>query len=471
MALMKNPLVKLLFIVILGAVIWNISVPENVDPKAWHLMAIFVATVIGLILAPFPLGAMAMFSLTIVVILNVLTLNEVLAGFSNPTIWMIACAFFISRSFIKTGFGRRVGYLFISKLGHNSLGLAYGLVFTDLLFAPAMPSTSARCGGIITPLFRSISEAYESTPEKGTERKIGAFLIQCIFQCNAITCAMFMTSMAGNPMVASLAADMGHSITWMDWAIAACVPGLVCLIVIPLVLYHFYPPELKRTPEMRALAVQKLKEMGPMTRNEWIVLAVFVGLVTLWVLGQKLGINATLTALMGLSVLLLTQALSWDDVIGEKEAWHTIIWFSVLMTLAGQLNKLGFIKWFGNIIATSVTGMDWIPMLGILLLVYYYSHYMMASAIAHISAMYAIFVSIAIMAGAPPMLTVLVFGMFSNLYMATTHYSGGPAPILFGCGYMPLSTWWKIGFLMSLIVIPIWLIVGPGWWALTGFWD
>ncbi len=37
-------------------------------------------------------------------------------------------------------------------------------------------------------------------------------------------------------------------------------------------------------------------------------------------------------------------------------------------------------------------------MMGILLLAYYYSHYMMASAIAHISAMYTIFVSIAIAA-------------------------------------------------------------------------
>lgn len=470
MSFLKTPPGKLLIVLLLGISLWFTPIPEGVDPKAWHLMAVFVATVIGLILAPYPLGAMAMFSMTAVAALGLLSIKDVLAGFSDPTIWMIACAFFISRSFIKTGFGRRVGYLFINKLGNSSLGLAYGLVLTDLMFAPAMPSTSARCGGIITPLFRSISEAYESTPERGTERKIGAFLVQCIFQCNAITCAMFLTSMAGNPMIAKLAGDMGYSISWMEWAIAAIVPGMLCLIVIPLVLYRFYPPELKRTPEMRALAAEKLKEMGKMTRKEWIVLTVFIGLVTLWVLGSALKIDATLTALIGLAVLLLTNALTWDDVIGEKEAWHTVIWFAVLLTLAGQLNKLGFIKWFGAVVGASVGDMGWIPMMGILLLVYYYSHYMMASAIAHISAMYAIFVSIAIAAGAPPMLTVLVFGMFSNLYMATTHYSGGPAPILFGCGYMSLATWWKIGFFMSLLIIPIWLVVGGAWWKVLGIW-
>lgn len=463
-----NNITKLFLTIFLGVVIWFIPSPEGVTPQAWHLMAVFVATVVGLILSPYPLGAMAIFSLTIVVALKLVTLEDALKGFGNSTIWMIACAFFISRGFIKTGFGRRVGYLFINKLGNNTLGLSYGLVMTDLLFAPAMPSTSARCGGIITPLFRSISEAYDSSPEKGTQNRIGAFLVQCIFQCNAITCAMFMTSMAGNPMITELAKGLGYHITWMDWAVASIVPGLVSLVIIPLVLYKFYPPELKKTPEMKTIAKKRLDEMGKMTKNEWIVLGVFSFLVIFWVLGETLHIDATLTAFIGLSFLLISKAIDWNDVISEKEAWHTIIWFAILMTLAGQLNKLGFIPWFGSFIASSVTGMNWLPMLVILLLVYYYVHYMMASAIAHISAMYAIFVTIAIAAGAPPIPTVLLFGFFSNLNMSITHYSSGPAPILFGTGYVPLAKWWKIGFFMSFIIIFIWLVVGSLWWKIIG---
>ncbi len=463
-----NSLTKFLLVILIGVVLYFIPAPEGVSANAWHLMAIFVATVIGLILSPYPLGAMAIFSLTVVVVLGIVPLEDALKGFGNSTIWMIACAFFISRGFIKTGFGRRVGYLFINKLGNSTLGLSYGLVMTDLLFAPAMPSTSARCGGIITPLFRSISEAYESTPEQGTEKRIGAFLVQCIFQCNAITCAMFMTSMAGNPMITEFAKGMGYTITWMDWALAAIVPGLISLVVIPYVLYRFYPPELKKTPEMKALAKVKLQEMGKMTRNEWIVLAVFLFLVIFWVLGNTLNIDATLIAFIGLSFLLVSRALEWNDVIAEKEAWHTIVWFAILMTLAGQLNKLGFIPWFGNFMAETVQGMAWLPMLAVLLLVYYYIHYMMASAIAHISAMYTIFVTIAIAAGAPAVPTVLLFAFFSNLNMSITHYSSGPAPILYGTNYVPLVTWWKIGFFMSLLIIFIWVTVGSLWWKAIG---
>ncbi|MDR1115410.1 MAG: anion permease [Tannerella sp.] len=459
---------KLLLVFFVGFFLWHVPHSETVDPQAWHLFAVFVATVLGLILAPYPLGAIALSGVTVAVAFKLLTLKDALSGFSSSSIWIIACAFFISRSFIKTGFGRRIGYLFINKLGHNSLGLAYGLVFTDLMFAPAMPSTTARCGGILAPLFRSISEAYESTPEKGTERRIGAYLIQCIFQCNAITCAMFITSMAGNPMAVDFASETGIKITWMEWAIAAIVPGLIMLLIIPLLLYKFYPPELKRTPEMKKVAAQKLHEMGKMSRDEWIVLLVFIGLVFLWALGSVLNIDATLVAFVGVVVLLLANTLSWDDVLSEKEAWHTVVWFAVLITLAGQLNKLGFISWFGTAIGGYVNGMSWYSVIGILLLVYYYSHYMMASAIAHVSAMYSIFLSVAISAGAPPLLSALIFGMFSNLYMATTHYSGGPAPILFGCGYISITKWWKIGFLMSLVVILLWILLCYIWWNMCG---
>ena len=461
---------RLLLLALLGVILWFVPVPDGLTDNAWQMMVIFVVTVLSLILAPLPLGAMALIGLVACTVLGVLPIKTALSGFANPTIWMIAAAFFISRGFISTGFGRRVGYWFISKLGHNSLGLAYGLVLTDLLFAPATPSTTARCGGIISPLFRSVAAAYDSDPEKGTENKIGAFLVQCIFQCNAITCAMFLTSMAGNPLAANFAKEQGVEITWGGWALAAIVPSALCLFLIPLVMYYVFPPELKKTPEMRALAKKHLAEMGAMSRAEWMVGLTFIGMVTLWVLGPTLGLHATVTALLGLVFLLITRTITWDAVLGEKEAWHTITWFAVLVMMAAQLNSLGFIKWFGDYVSSSLSGFGWVTTIAILLLVYYYSHYLMASAMAHISAMYSAFLAIAISAGAPPMLAAIVLGIFSNLYMSTTHYSSGPAPILFGAGYHSLQNWWKIGFVFSLIVIPIFFFVGGAWWKILDMW-
>ncbi len=154
----------MLLLVAIGCILWFIPTRKD-SPIKRQMMAIFVTTVLS-DPRPLPLGAMALMGLTLATLLGVLPIKTALTGFAHPTIWMIAAAFFISRGFITTGFGRRVGYWFISKLGHNSLGLAYGLVLTDLLFCTATPSTTARCGGIISPLFRSVASAYDSDPEK-----------------------------------------------------------------------------------------------------------------------------------------------------------------------------------------------------------------------------------------------------------------------------------------------------------------
>ena len=51
-----------------------------------------------------------------------------------------------------------------------------------------------------------------------------------------------------------------------------------------------------------------------------------------------------------------------------------------------------------------------------------------------------------------------------------THYGTAPAPILFGSGNVPIGTWWKLGALISVVNITIWLGVGSLWWNLLGLW-
>ena len=63
------------------------------------------------------------------------------------------------------------------------------------------------------------------------------------------------------------------------------VPGLASLVLIPLILYKVYPPEVKETLGASQLAKQKLAEMGKMHRQEWVMLGVFFLLLLLWILG------------------------------------------------------------------------------------------------------------------------------------------------------------------------------------------
>jgi DASS family divalent anion:Na+ symporter len=249
------------------------------------------------------------------------------------------------------------------------------------------------------------------------------------------------------------------------------VPGLISLLVVPLVIYTLYPPDIKQTPDATRMAKQELAAMGAITRNEWLMLGAFVLLLTLWIFGESLfGMAATTAALAGLGLLLLTGVLTWNDVRTEEGAWDTLIWFAALVMMADFLNKLGLIPWFSEQVSGMITGIGWLPAFLILSLVYFYSHYLFASNTAHVGAMYGAFLAVAITAGTPPMLAALVLAFFSNLFSSMTHYGAGPAPVLFGAGYVEIGTWWKLGALISVINIVIWLGIGGVWWKLLGLW-
>ncbi len=68
------------------------------------------------------------------------------------------------------------------------------------------------------------------------------------------------------------------------------------------------------------------------------------------------------------------------------------------------------------------------------------------------------------------MLAVLPLAYFSNLNAGMTHYGTGSAPVYFGDGYVTQSTWWKIGLLVSIMNVVIWLTIGTAWWKLLGWW-
>ena len=450
--------------------LWFVPAPGGVDPAGMHLLAIFVATIVGIILKPLPMGAVALVGICATALTGTLTINEALSGFGNRVIWLIVLAFFISRGFIKTGLGARIAYHFMASLGRKSLGLGYGLVATDLVLAPAIPSNTARAGGVVYPILRSVAEAYESRPDDGTARRIGSFLTLAAFQGTVITSAMFLTAMAANPLAAELAAAQGVEVTWVGWAVAASVPGVLSLILVPWVIYRLYPPEIRETPGATELARKQLEELGPMSRAEWVMLFTFALLLTLWILAGPLGIHTTTTALLGLVVLLVTGVLTWDDVLTERGAWDTLVWFSALVMMASFLTELGLIPWFSETVGGIFGGVGWKFGFLALGLIYFYSHYFFASNTAHVSAMYAPFLGVALAMGAPPLLVALVLGFFSNLFSSMTHYGTGPAPVLYGAGYVDVADWWRVGFVVSLVNLTVWIGAGTLWWRVLGLW-
>lgn len=467
---MTKTLRSWLIVLGLGLVIWMLPCPDGLSPNAWTLFAIFVATIAGFILQPIPMGAVAFLSLTFCAILGILKTKDALMGFGNGTIWLIVCAFFLSRGFIKTGLGRRIAFCIIKAIGKSAVSLGFSICLAELIISPAMPSATARGGGVFYPIVQSLSSAFGSEANSNAGR-IGKYLMQVGFHADAVTCTMFLTSMAGNPLCVGLAASaVGVELTWMQWCIAAIVPGLICLFLVPLVLLKIAPPELRKIPNARNLAAEELAKMGPMTFQEKVLAFVFVMCLLLWATGSITKLGATPIAMVAVSIMLIAGVLTWKDVLSEKGAWDAMFWMGGLMALATALAKSGFIKWAAAFIASGISNahMGWIASFIIISLIYTYSHYCFASVTARISAMYGAFVAVAAACGAPALMVAVAFGIFANLPISLTHYGNGAAPVYFGAGYVSQGEWWRNGFIITTINTVIWMTIGMAWWKVIG---
>lgn len=487
---------KWVAVLLAGLVVYALPAPAGISVAAWRLLAIFIATIVGTILRPAPGGAMVLLGIVAVMLTKAMPLSEaairavspdptrpdlkaietlrlkaVLGGYADPVVWLVLAAFFMSRALIKTGLGRRIALLFIRAIGKRSLGLGYALVGTDLLLASVVPSNGARCGGIIFPIAKSVAEAYDSRPGE-TARKLGAFLMTFIYQCEVVICAVFLTGQAGNLIIRKLAVQATPiDLSYTRWFIGGIVPGLVGLAVTGLLLYRIFPPQITHTPAAREFAQTELDKMGATSLREKITLVVFVTIGLMWGTANRWhSLDYSVVALLGICTLLLATVLTWDDLMTERAAWDVFIWYGGMVRLAEALGETGITRKFAESAGQFTAGWRWGAALAVLALVYFFAHYAFASITAHALAMFTPFLIVVLAAGAPTAMAVLLLAYFSNLSAGLTHYGTTPGPIYFGSGYVSQQTWWRLGLIAAGPNILVWATVGVLWWKILGWW-
>jgi len=464
---MKTDAYKKLAAICFGAALLYFFLrPEALSKEAWLLFTVFVSTIIAIVLKPLPMGALSLIAITFLSATKTIPLTTVLKGFSSDLIWLILLACFLAKGLIHTGLGRRIAFWFLNLFGGTPMGMSYGLLVSSACIAPIIPSATARTGGILLPVLESLIEV---SGAKRAGNHVAALLTMTVFHGSLITSATFITANAGNPIIVKFAKDVGINISWGTWTLAALVPSLISIALMPYLLSKILPPctshDVKRAEEH---AKAELKNMGPVSLKEKIALSCFGLLLFLWSCGSYFNVHTTEAALIGVSLLIVTGIITWKDILSEELAWDTFIWLSILVMMATELQNMGVVQYFTGHITTFMPTSSWAATTAILTLIYFYSHYLFASTNAHLGSMYGPFLAVALSVGAPPLLAALMLAYTSSLFGGLTHYSSGPAPILYAQGHVEVKTWWKVGAITSLFYIVVWLMIGPVWWKALG---
>lgn len=473
--------------VVIGAILWLLTPvrPGGLSVQAWEMLAIFVATIVGCITKPLPIGGTTLIGLIVTVLVGLAPVqNEVnpktgavnagiLSAFSNSASWLIAMAFIMAYGISKTGLGNRIAYWMIRRFGKRSIGIAYAITGLEIVLGALIPSNSARTGGVVWPVTESISKDYDSLPNDPSRKKIGAFLSFIAFHANVISTALFITGAAPNMVASQMAVQKGYTMSWISWFTAAIVPALIAIIVIPLIIYKIFPPEIKETPDAKNWADEHLAEMGPVSKPEKIMSVVFLLAIILWVLSGIFKIpqlDSTFVAFLAVGLLLITGVLTMQDALKQTGAWNILIWLSILVFMAGKLISFGFIDWFSKTIQTGLHGISWEIVLAVLVILMFYTHYFFASGTAHMTALYLPFLSVAVATGAPLALSAMLLAFTGAINASTTHYANGPASILATTGYIKQGEWWKFNFILGLVYLLIFGVIGTVWMKIIGMW-
>jgi L-tartrate/succinate antiporter len=440
--------------------------PAGLTSVGWRYLGLFAGVIVALMLEPMPPAAVGFIGVTAATVLGYVTPNPTdaikwgLSGFSDSTVWLIFGALTLSTGYEKTGLGRRIALSMVKVMGRSTLGLGYAVMLADLAIAPFTASNTGRSAGVIYPIVRSIPALYDSAPGP-TARRIGAYLMWTAFAATSVTSSMFLTALAPNLLAIGLMrTELALEITWTQWMLGFLPVGTLLIAMLPMLVYLIYPPEVRSSPDVPGWARSELARMGRLSAREGVLGFLILLAFLLWVFGRD-WINATTAILLVVSLMVILRVLDWEEVVGNRAAWDTVIYFATLMAMADGLVRVGVVKWAAEGVSRQMIG--WPPTAALIALVgfFFLVHYAFASLTAHTVVVFpALLAAGASFPGMPVKVFALVMAYAIGLMGVITPYATGPAPVYFGSGFIPRKHFWILGFVFGLIFLAVLLGVG-----------
>ena len=460
---------------VIGGAVLLTPTPEGLTDNAWHFFALFLATITGVIFEPIPGGAIGLLGVLTAAVLGLVrpvpapATAWALSGFSNPTVWLVFAAYMFACGYSKTGLGKRIALHLIRMMGNRTLGLGYAITLADLALAPVTPSATARSGGSIYPVVRSIPELYDSYPDEATAKKVGAYLLYTALAASMVSSSMFITALAPNTMaIAMITKAIGITIPWTLWFKGFLPVGVILLLIQPALLYAIYPPEIKDAPEAPRWAAEQLKAMGTMTRQEITMLVLVLSALGFWI-GGAAYIDPAIVAGFVILGMVIFRVVSWDEIVGHSQAWNTLIWFATLVTMAGGLAETKFLDWLAASLVPMLSGLGVYATIVGVVLTFFFLHYFFASITAHTATLFPLFLAVAIkIPVVSPIAWALLLAYPLGMIGVLTPYASGQNAVYYGSGYIKRRDFWVLGLVLGVVYMIVYLAIIVKWLEYLG---
>src|SRR6202158_5852158 len=274
------------------------------------------------------------------------------SGFANTALALVASALFLAAAMTATGLDKRIALGILARVGVKVHHVVVGAILVGFVMAFLVPSTTARVACLV-PITLGIISAF------GVNKR-GAFagmLMITTVQTASIWNVGIKTAAAQNMVaIGFIEKTLHHTITWLEWFIAAAPFGIVMSIALYFVMTRMMPAEVKEIPGGREQIRKSLAELGPMKVSEKKLLAISLTLLLFWSTEGVLhsfDTSSTTVAAVALMFLPGIGIMTWKDA-QPRIPWGTIVLFGIGISVGTALLQTKGASWLADLAVVGV---------------------------------------------------------------------------------------------------------------------
>lgn len=393
------------------------------------------------------------------------------SGFANTALVLVAAALFLAAAMTVTGLDKRIALSILSRVGTQTNHVVIGTILVGFVIALMVPSTTARVACLV-PITLGIIAAF------GVNKR-GAFasmLMITTVQTASIWNVGIKTAAAQNMVaVGFIDKAFNHTITWLEWLIAAGPFAVLMCIALYFIMTRMMPPEVAEVPGGREGIRKSLAELGPMTGAEIKLLILSVTLIAFWAtegILHKFDTSTTTITAVALMFMPGIGILTWKDA-QPRIPWGTVILFGIGISLGTALLQTNAATWLANIVVAefglkNATALFILAVMSLFLIVI---HLGFASATALASAM--IPIVIAVLKGvATPGINFIGMTMLLQFVVSFGFILVVNAPqnmVAYGTETFTARDFVRTGLVLTIAAMVLVMLLGVTYWRWLGY--
>jgi sodium-dependent dicarboxylate transporter 2/3/5 len=450
----------LILAVIVTLVIMLSPPPSGLSHEGRAALAVFAICFILWTTGALPLSVTSLLAIALLPLFGALEAGQAFALFGNRAVFFILGAFILAAAMMSSGLSARVALLFLRRFEKSPKRLISGIILSCAFMAMWMPAHAV--AALMFPIVLEIASALRLEPRFSNYGK--AIFLSMAWGCVVGGVATLLGG-ARNPLaIALLREKYNLTIGFTGWMYAVFPIPVVLLVAVHLLVYRFFAPEIDDVRPARELIEKKVADLGPMSVTEKKVLATMLATIFAWIfLGERVGLAPI--GILGASTLFVIQALTWNDV--ERYVnWGVILMYGGAIALAAALEITGAARWIVTYVLGFVNLSPFVLISCVALISIVLTEAMSNAAVVALVLPIAFELGDTV-SGVSPM--VMVFAVAVPAGLAFSLPIGTPPnAIAYSARYHRIRDSIKVGILLNLVALGIFLLVARFYWPRIG---